>query len=200
MRWLLLVGLIVMATGGTLLAQEDELTPGEWREKETLGLGFGLQFTFDTGLHGFVDQIITPDFQLHYALSSESRDQENIFGAILLTTRRTAITGSGRYFPNRNNGWFVGGGVGVAKVTQETVIDNVQDSTASLGLLFFDGGWQGWDGYYFTVNVLIGGSVTLGETDNTQNFSSANNRQIAADDFEDAKGFSGIVLGFGWFL
>ena len=189
---------------GVLLSDErtdEEMSPGDWRLEETTGLGFGLTFGLGIGVHSYLDFNIRPDIQLHAGLSFEELQRENIFGVALLETSRISFTASARYFPSKESGWFFGGGSGLLLVRQESLIDLNSDSEALLTPIFFDAGWQGWDGYYFTINVIIGLSIKISETDHTNNISSGfDNRGIAKDDFDRAKSFNGILIGFGWYL
>lgn len=69
---------------GILTAQENDLAPGEWRENEIIGLGFGPVLSFGLGVQGYLDYNLDAEKLLHLLVSSEVRERENIFGFALL--------------------------------------------------------------------------------------------------------------------
>ena len=194
--------LFVFTVGGThSMAQENILSPGHWRGEESLGAGFGPVFGLGQGLQLYVDYNISSNLQIHSRLMSETLDRTNIFGGVILSTQRSMTTGSLRFFPSEQSGWFVGGGSGFATVTQTYTFGEGADSEASFIPIFFDGGWQGWDGYYFTVSLDLGTSIVLSETDATGNLPTEfAHRTMGESDFESAKSPGGLMLGFGWYI
>ena len=62
-----------------------------------------------------------------------------------------------------------------------------------------DLGWQGNEGYYFTVSLVGGSSVKSSEEDNTRNvIDDSNHLETAESQWKSAKGVSGQVIGVGW--
>lgn len=175
--------------------ESNKPNAGEWREKETFGLGFG-GFVIPFGqLSGeiFSDINLASNLGIHASLQSDIiRDEPQTYDA-----RRKWITGALRWFPSRRNGWFIGGGTGYGKITHSSVS---VESTAAVMPVFFDAGWQGWDVAYFVVNIALGGSITISENDNTATIPNADERREAEDSFERSKDFSRITVGVGWFL
>lgn len=201
MRWILLVVMVLGLAGNPVIAQDDDLEPGEWREKESFGLGFGLALGFGLGVQAYLDYNLASDKQLHFLVASQSIDRVNVFGATRLRTTQSSATGTFRYFPKPTSGWFLGGGLSSLTVTQESADSAAIDSEASSVAVVFDGGWQGWDGYYFTINLILGEIISEDVTDNTNTVSDlTNNREIAKEDFDAAQSPGGIMFGFGWYL
>lgn len=186
----------------------DQTPPGEWRGKDKYGIGFGPSLGFGLGSHIYGDYNLSSSEQIHLAFASESRSRETIFGEELLKTTRTSISGTYRYFPSQNSGWFVSGGAGLGSIKQDYNSSSWSDekisatSTGSFVSIFGDGGWQGTDGYYFTINAFVGSTIMTGEEDNTSKIPAdySNHRTTAETDWEEAKQYSGLQIGFGWYL
>lgn len=92
------------------ISESNELNAGEWREKETLGFGFGgfiIPFGQTFG-EIFSDINIASNLGIHASLQDDFfRDEPQTFSA-----RRKWITGALRWFPLQHKGWFIGGGTG----------------------------------------------------------------------------------------
>lgn len=186
------------------VAADDELSPGQWRDRERFGLGFGfLANSFAAGAHIYGDYNFTNKLQFHIDLAEEQRNEVSLFGGITLNTTVTTLTGAVRYFPDDAQGWFIGGGSGLGGVKQSYQGATSVTSTTNFIPVFFDGGWQGWDGYYFTVNLQLGFTVETSSDDRTSSVPNISNQQSTAkQDFRDARsaGANGIFIGFGWYF
>jgi len=195
-------------------------SPGSWRDKETFGLGFGVE-----GIGGglFFDYALNSTFQLHFFGSSMNQKQESLFGINSVETNSSVGGVTLRIFPSDSSGFFIGFGGGGFSINQ-TVNQNVycysyytslnpsecsgyegsylkqqtlSEGTGSAG--FGEFGWQGYEGYYFTIGVRAGGVSLASETDNTDKVIDYSNHKLTAQkQWKDGKTASGGLLSFGW--
>ena len=195
-------------------------SPGSFRGKETHGIGFGIE----GGLSGsvFYDYALNSDMQIHVLASSGGLSRGA--GSTTLSTTSTTIGATLRYFPSENYGWYVGGGGGMLSASQSitqsvycwssffsslnpsecsgkegTTISASTDSTYSGLALWGDFGWQGYDGYYFTIGAKGGTSMKLSEDDKTDEIIDySNHKSTAQSDWSNIKSPTGLVMSFGW--
>ena len=194
-------------------------SPGSFRGKETHGFGFGIE---GTGLAGslFYDYAINSDMQIH-ALASSGGISRGA-GSTTLSSTNTTIGATLRYFPSENYGFFVGGGGGMLSASQSlkqsvyctsskassvaecsgkrySTISGSTDSTYSGIALWGDFGWQGYDGYYFTIGAKGGTSMKLSEDDKTDEAIDVYDHKSATkSDWESIKSPTGLIMSFGW--
>ena len=194
-------------------------SPGSFRGKETHGFGFGIE---GTGLAGslFYDYAINSDMQIHALASSGGISRGS--GTATLSSNNTTIGATFRYFPSENYGFFVGGGGGMLSASQslkqyvycssskaETVTEcsgkegtyasGSTDSTYSGIGLWGSFGWQGYDGYYFTIGAKAGTSMKLSEDDKTDEAIDVYDHKSATkSDWESIKSPTGLIMSFGW--
>jgi len=194
-------------------------SPGSFRGKETHGFGFGIE---GTGLAGslFYDYAINSDMQIHALLSSGGISRG--VGSTTLSSANTLIGATLRYFPSENYGFFVGGGGGMLSASQslkqtiycssskaETVtecsgkagtsISGSTDSTYSGIGLWGDFGWQGYDGYYFTIGEKAGISRKLAEDNKTEvAIDVGDHKSTTKSDWDAVKSPTGLIMSFGW--
>ena len=196
-------------------------SPGSYRGKETHGFGFGIE---GTGLAGslFYDYAINSDMQIH-ALASSGGISRGV-GLTTLSSVNTTIGATLRYFPSENYGWFVGGGGGIVSASQSatqnircfsglfesinptecsgkagSTVSNSAESTYSGIGLWVDFGWQGYDGYYFTIGVKAGTSMKLSEDDKTNEIVTySNHKSTAQSHWTNIKSPTGLIMSFGW--
>ena len=143
-------------------------------------------------------------------------------GLTTLSSTNTLIGATFRYFPSENYGFFVGGGGGMLSASQslkqtiycssskaETVtecsgkagtsISGSTESTYSGIGLWGDFGWQGYDGYYFTIGAKAGTSMKLSEDDKTEEIIDISDHKSTAKlDWETFKSPTGLIMTFGW--
>ena len=194
-------------------------SPGSFRGKETHGIGFGIE---GTGLAGslFYDYAINSDMQIH--VSAVSGGLSRGAGSTTLSTTSTTIGATLRYFPSENYGWYVGGGGGMLSASQSMkqkiyctssrasnvtecsgkeseYVSGSTDSTYSGLALWGDAGWQGYDGYYFTIGVKAGTSMKLSEDDKTNEIVAySNHKSTAQSHWTNIKSPTGLIMSFGW--
>ena len=196
-------------------------SPGSYRGKETHGIGFGIE----GGLSGsvFYDYALNSDMQIH-ALVGSAGASRSAGSVATLVTNNTTIGATLRYFPSENYGWYVGGGGGMLSASQSitqsvycfsssfsslnptecsgkegTRISATTDSTYSGLALWGDFGWQGYDGYYFTIGAKGGTSMKLSEDDKTDEIIDySNHKSTAQSDWSNIKSPTGLVMSFGW--
>ena len=194
-------------------------SPGSFRGKETHGFGFGIE---GTGLAGslFYDYAINSDMQIHAIASSGGISRAS--WTATLSSANTLIGATLRYFPSENYGFFVGGGGGMLSASQSlkqtiycssskaetvtecsgkagTYVSGSTDSTYSGIGLWGDFGWQGYDGYYFTIGAKAGTSMKLSEDDKTDEAIDVyDHKSFAKSDWDKIKSPTGLIMSFGW--
>ena len=194
-------------------------SPGSYRGKETHGIGFGIE----GGILGgslFYDYAINSDMQIHAIASSGGISRASWVAT--LSSANTTIGATLRYFPSENFGFFVGGGGGMLSASQSlkqsvyctstrastvtecsgkanSYISGSADSTYSGIGLWGDFGWQGYDGYYFTIGAKAGTSMKLSEDDKTEEIIDlSDHKSTAKSDWESIKSPTGLIMSFGW--
>ena len=197
--------LVVIFIYPTIVFSES---PGSWRDKETFGLGFGIE---GIGGGGFFDIAINSTLQIHIFGSSSSEEAKALVGSDGAITSRSISGASLRIFPSDDYGFFIGfggGGISINQTVKQTTYSNYYDYTgttketvseASGSVSFSEFGWQGYDGYYFTIGAR-GGSINISdEVDNTDKVTDTSNHKIVAkEQWENAKNSpGGLLLSFG---
>ena len=182
-------------------------SPGSFRGKETHGFGFGIE---GSGIGGvvFYDYAINSDMQIHALAGSGGLSRGA--GSTTLSTSNTTIGATLRYFPSENYGFYLGAGGGMIS-TSQTMKQNLYSSSSGTrtltttestysGLgLWADLGWQGYDGYYFTIGAKVGTSMKLSEDDKTEEIIDvADHKSTAKSDWESYKSPTGLIMTFGW--
>ena len=196
-------------------------SPGSFRGNETHGFGFGIE---GTGGSLFYDYAINSDIQIHALAASGGISRATAGGANSVSSTSTLIGATLRYFPSENFGFFVGAGSGMLSASQSmkqswycfnspfqslnptecsgkegTTIKATTESTYSGIGLWADLGWQGYDGYYFTIGAKAGTSMKLSEDDKTDEIiDMADHQSIAKMDWETFKSPTGMIMSFGW--
>ena len=194
-------------------------SPGSFRGKETHGFGFGIE---GTGLAGslFYDYALNSSMQIHAIASSGGISRAS--WTATLSSANTLIGATLRYFPSENYGFFVGGGGGMLSASQSlkqtiycssskaetvtecsgkagTYVSGSTDSTYSGIGLWGDFGWQGYDGYYFTIGAKAGTSMKLSEDDKTDEAIDVyDHKSFAKSDWDKIKSPTGLIMSFGW--
>ena len=127
-----------------------------------------------------------------------------------------------RIFPSEEYGIFIGVGAGGYSASQTveqdiycsnlaslnptectgyegTRIKQTTESELSGSAGFGEIGWQGYDGYYFTIGSR-GGSVSVSEEiDNTDNIIDySNHKEYAKEQWKTAKDMGQTYISFGW--
>ena len=195
-------------------------SPGSFRGKETHGLGFGIEGS-GIGQVLFYDYAINSDMQIH-ALVGSAGASRSAGSVATLVTNNTTIGATLRYFPSENFGFYLGAGGGMLSASQsmkqsiycteyreETVTECsgkenqvVAGSTSSTcsGIgLWADLGWQGYDGFYFTIGLKAGTSMKLSEDDKTEEIIDViDHKSVAKSDWEVVKSPTGAIMTFGW--
>ena len=198
-------------------------SPGSFRGKETHGLGFGIEGS-GIGQVLFYDYAINSDMQLHVLAASGGLSRATVGGSNSVSTSNTIIGTTLRYFPSQDFGWYVGAGSGIISTSQSmkqsqycfsspfdslnpaacsgkegTTITASTDSTYSGLGLWADLGWQGYDGYYFTIGAKVGTSMKLSEDDKTDEILDISDHQSTAKtDWDTFKSPTGLIMSFGW--
>ena len=191
--------LVVIFIYPTIVFSES---PGSWRDKETFGLGFGVE---GIGGGGFFDIAINSTYQIHIFGSSSSEEAKALIGSDGASTSRSISGASLRIFPSDDYGFFIGfggGGISINQTVKQTTYSTTKEtaSEASGSVSFSEFGWQGYDGYYFTIGTRAGSINISDEVDNTDKVTdTSNHKSVAKKQWENAKNYSGgLLLSFGW--
>ena len=200
LSFLLLLGTV------TGFARED--LPGDWRARETHGLGFGLiEAHYGDGVQVFYDYTPAAFLQFHF-----SAYQTEIHSPVetleeSVDTQSSGISLSARWFPGRAAGFFGGLGGARSSVSQRIPPEMLPgqpepgetiESSGEYAFALVEFGWQGWEGYYFTVSSARGMTTILREQDNTRDIADAEVRERARYGLGSARFFFALNLGFGW--
>ena len=79
-----------------------------------------------------------------------------------------------------------------------TITASTESTYSGLGL-WTDLGWQGYDGFYFTIGLKAGSSMKLSEDDKTEEIIDySNHKSTAQSDWSNTKSPTGLVMSFGW--
>ena len=195
-------------------------SPGSFRGKETHGLGFGIEGS-GIGQVLFYDYAINSDMQIHALLGSAGASR-SAGSVATLVTNNTTIGATLRYFPSENFGFYLGAGGGMLSASQSMkqsiycteyreenvtecsgkenqVVSGSTSSTFSGIGLWADLGWQGYDGFYFTIGLKAGTSMKLSEDDKTEEIIDViDHKSVAKSDWEVVKSPTGAIMTFGW--
>jgi len=125
--------------------------------------------------------------------------------AIEVETKRIGV--SLRNFPSYKSGFFWGIGGGPIEYYQEFINPHWEQPYTPSPLYFkgiqyfIDLGWQGYDGFYFTINTRIGSTIVTEEQNepNTEYFEfTEKSRNSVMKIYEAAKNPRAIMYSFGW--
>jgi len=181
------------------------------------GLGFGFAAAGASGGSLFYDYN-GDRLQLHFQGTRTSETQQNIFGTSKAVFSQSIGSVTWRKFfdkPGDKGGFFVGAGVGGATSTLTYTDTSIFSSSSTTNyevvgggsIALLDIGWQGSDGYYFTIDFMPSSFVTYEEKDtNGDEFSetdipnTSNHRTTAVAMWAKAKTVSVFNIAFGWFF
>ena len=198
-------------------------SPGSFRSNETHGLGFSIIGGGGLGSSIFYDFAINSELQAHFFASTVTDTSTSFFSNNSSTLQKNLAGVTLRIFPSEEYGVFFGIGAGGYSASQTveqdiycysyftssnptectgyegTRIKQTTESELSGSAGFGEIGWQGYDGYYFTVGAR-GGSVSVAEvTDNTDNIiDTSNHKEYAKEQWETAKDMGQTYISFGW--
>ena len=198
-------------------------SPGSFRSKETHGIGFSIIGGGGLGSSVFYDFAINSELQAHFFGSTVTDTSASFFGNNTSTLQKNLAGVTLRIFPSEEYGIFIGIGAGGYSATQTvdqdiycysyftssnpaectgfegTRIKKTTESELSGSAGFGEIGWQGYDGYYFTVGSR-GGSVSVSEeTDKTDDIiDTSNHKEYAKEQWITAKDLNQAYISFGW--
>jgi hypothetical protein len=195
--------------------QDAKAAAGEGRELDNHGLGFGFGSGPATaGLQLYYDYNLNPRpngfDQIHVFLYSGSAAEESLTGGseVELTQQRVVAS----YRRVWKSGWFAGVGLGAVGGElkykyDETWLDASypvvkKTFSYSAGVLMADLGWQGNDGYYFTVGIQPTAFLGFkGNYDESKIPAVSNHRMKASDLWGHAEEDKSLFnIGFGWYI
>lgn len=179
------------------------------------GLGFGLGSGPATaGLQLYYDFNLNPRpkgfDQIHVFIYSGNAAEQSLSGnsEVELTQKRLVAS----YRRVWNSGWFVGAGLGFVGGELNYKYDETWLSSSnpivkktfnySAGVLMADLGWQGNDGYYFTVGFQPTAFLGFkGDYDESKIPNVSNHRMKASDLWGHAEEDKSLFnIGFGWYI
>ncbi len=173
-----------------------------------------LEKFFPKVLHG-------KQISLHAYYSFYNQEASGIlFEDYYVKTNATHLGATLRYFPSAKYGWYFGGGSALTNIEQETSVpeycstidqeNNHEDCKGQEGEMIYirnpsslsglslygETGWQGYDGYYFTIGLRLGATAAFSEDNNTDDVPEESD--TAKKQWEEAKNPSAIIMLFGW--
>lgn len=180
----------------------------DWRMQQKNGFGFGPGLSAILGIIVFYDHNLSAKTQLHIQLDENAGARSTILGEQLITTSRSMILTTYRYFLAENTGFYIGAGGGFADSKLEYNSSNLFSSTpyqytSKLNGVFVLGevGWQGKDGYYFHVGLQPAGYISSSDNYDVNNIpNTSNHRDAANQEHDNLKTLSQLSIGFGWFF
>lgn len=199
LRVIILILVSILINIPTVYADENK-TYNEWRMAEKNGLGFGLGLGSMPGLILFYDRNLSEVSQLHIQLNSGLIEYNNLLGEKVIKVNRGMVLATYRYFP-LDNGFYIGGGGGVASSTLE--YNSTTTYSSKISGLFATGevGWQGNDNYYFHIGYQPSIYLTSSDDFDVTKISNTSNHRSKANEGHDAAKQLGILaIGFGWFF
>lgn len=190
---------------------EEETT----RKLDNHGLGFGFGSGPATaGLQLYYDYNLNPRpkgfDQIHVFLYSGSAEEQSLSGNSEVELTQTRFVAS--YRRVWNSGWFVGAGLGLVGGELNYKYDETWLNSSnpvvkktfsySAGVLMADLGWQGNDGYYFTVGIQPTAFLGFkGDYDESKIPNVSNHRMKASDLWGHAEEDKSLFnIGFGWYI
>lgn len=136
--------------------------------------------------------------QFHYQLSMVGESEDDTADAKVVRARQVQFAASARLL--NVQGVYVGAGFGVQE-TNLTYIPTGMDHKGSSIFGFFEGGWQGDDGFYFQLGIRPAFHITKAPTVNTSVIPDDKGHKKAVNRlWRWSQELSGVILGFGWYV
>ena len=220
----LLMFFIIILNASLIIAKN----PGSFRSNEIQGFGFGIEspgyvLFYDFSPKHLKFELFNNNFRFHSYYSSGSTINYDSTGKTFIDTNYALVGLTIRYFPSDEWGFYFGGGGGFHRVYQmvgqsifcdsnykssnptectdyegSDIKKTTESSYTGLGL-YGVAGWQGYEGYYFTIGLKLGTSLKSSVNDKTHSvIDYSNHKSIAINDFNNGKNISGGELLFGW--
>jgi len=124
-------------------------------------------------------------------------------------SRYTMFGVSLRNFPFNKFGFFWGVGSGLIYYRQDFFLHWDPSWPSNLSTIYYKGipyfgeiGWQGYDGFYLTINTLIGNTIIIEENNNPNNKweFTEKGRNWLMSQYESHQSHRQLSLGVGWHL
>lgn len=180
----------------------------EFRVQQNNGLGFGPAISTMLGFNLFYDHNFSSKSQMHIQLSENVSSMRTSLGIQVMSTERSMVLATYRYFFSENKGFYMGAGGGYAHSklnysfastsgAAPTQYDSRLDGVFVLGEL----GWQGIEGYYFSVGLQPAVYVSSNDNFDINKIPNISNHQSAArTEHNNLSQLTQLSLGFGWFF
>lgn len=176
------------------------------------GLGLGIAVGSTSGIHAYYDLNLSQSsigmHQVHVSVFTGDSEATSILESSKVKLSETRAQVSYRYVLRQ--GFFLGAGVGVVSGALDYSYNDLffgngnisREYSYTSGIVAADIGWQGKDGYYFTVNLqpaaMVGFSGDYEEADVPD---VSNHRETASKFWKKAETqASSISVGFGYYL
>ena len=197
---------------------ENQENPAYWREKQPYGLGGGFGFGLGMGALIYFDYNIDSRNQLHFQYDSLGKESSSLMGSSTINISQTLIAIIVRRSFSPNYGWYYGAGIGLVttQLDYDSPLESVSTSYNSSNLQLVGGkysaeaqgvgylldiGWQGYDGYYFTISLQpMATTYTDDNFDANKIADYSNHRSYSEDEWEKAKSSGRIFFGFGGYF
>ena len=186
---------------------ENKENPAYWREHQPYGLGAG--FALGNGLGGWLyfDYNLDRQHQVHVQIDAITSTGFSLSGSTIDVSQSVFSVLIRRSF-SPEFGWYYGGGFGLVTTTLDyrysdwlSGITYQYKAEANGSGILLDIGWQGYDGYYFSI-ALQPLSVLNSEDDFDVNQipDVSNHRQYTQEQWDASQSGGRLLLGFGWYF
>jgi hypothetical protein len=172
------------------------------------GLGFGIIGQGSSGLTIFYDyNIHERSKQIHVQYDSTTDSRESLLKDNTSELGQRSLGLSVRHV--YDSGWFLGIAGGWYNTTLDITQDGLGEAQKKQTLNFYhrgfihglEAGWQGNDFYYFSIGMrIMGRSKVAQQYDLSKVYDLSNHRSTTAEMWESGKNYSGLYVGFGWYL
>lgn len=222
MKFIMLIALIALP-GGIAAGQTESSQSNESQIllEDNHGFGFGLNVggneTVGLNIHYDFNLARYPQgfSQIHSMLSLGTRSETNLDKSVEAELDHTRLAVAYRFV--FGGGFYLGGGLGYS---QGKISYTVKDSWLTTGVLSEEGnvvfeekfnlslvdvaadiGWQGSDGYYFTVGFQPGAKIYSSSDVDLGRIPDVSNHRSKIREFEDDFDTSSLFyISFGWYL
>ena len=186
---------------------ENKENPAYWREQQPYGLGAGFVLGNGPGGWLFFDYNLDQRHQIHFQADAVTNLGISLSGSTI-DVSQTVISILIRRSFSPNFGWYYGGGLGFVTTSLDYNYADLSggaayryEAQANGSGVLLDIGWQGYDGYYFSIAIqplrVINSSDDF---DIKQIPDVSNHRQYTQEQWDASQSSTRLLLGFGWYF
>jgi len=186
---------------------ENKENPAYWRKHQPYGLGAGFMFGNGSGGLFFFDYNLDQRHQIHFQADAVSNTGISLSGSTIDVSQSVISILIRRSF-SPNFGWYYGGGFGFVTTTVDYKYAGLSGGTtyryeaqANGSGVLLDIGWQGYDGYYFSIALQpLSVMNSSDDFDIKQIPDVSNHRQYTQEQWDASQSSARLLLGFGWYF